>query len=83
MAAKRARRTDDSWQRYEVRAFKIAPDSMVVGKAVGEVEAMFPDQARMYVVRIRHGGTVEDATTDHGAANGDDVASSSGRENKS
>lgn len=64
----------DSWQRYEVRAFKIAPDSMVVGKAVGDVETMSPDQARMYVLRIRRGGTVEDATTDL-VLQTDDVAS--------
>jgi putative transport protein len=55
---------NDSWQRYEVRAFKIAADSELVGKTVGDVEAMLPGQARMYVLRIRRGGTVEDATTD-------------------
>ena len=54
----------DSWQRYEVRAFKIAPDSMVVGKPVGEVEAMLGGDARMYVLRIRRDGTIQDATTD-------------------
>ncbi len=62
---------NDSWQRYEVRAFKIAPDSELVGKTVSDVEAMMPGQARMYVLRIRRGGAVEDATTDMVLQTGD------------
>lgn len=62
---------NDSWQRYEVRAFKIAPDSMFVGKTVSDVEAMLPGQTRMYVLRIRRGGTLEDATTDMVLQTGD------------
>ncbi|MGB6984823.1 MAG: aspartate-alanine antiporter [Candidatus Aquilonibacter sp.] len=65
---------NDSWQRYEVRAFKIAPDSMVVGKTVGEVEGMLGGNARMYVLRIRRGGTLDDATTGMVLQTGDVVS---------
>ena len=62
---------NDSWQRYEVRAFKIAADSVFVGKTVSDVEAMMPGQTRMYVLRIRRNGTIEDATTDMVLQTGD------------
>jgi len=61
----------DAWHAYEVRAFKIAPDSQVAGKSVEEIEAMFPGQARMYVMRVRHNGTIEDATSDIVVQSGD------------
>ena len=61
----------DAWHKYEVRAFKIAPDSQVAGKSVEQIEAMFPDQARMYVLRVRHAGTIEDATSDVVIQSGD------------
>ena len=35
---------------------------------------MFPDQARMYVLRVRHGGTVEDATSELVLQSGDVVS---------
>ncbi len=57
-----------------MRAFKIAPDSQVAGKSVEQIEAMFPDQARMYVLRVRHGGTVEDATSEVVIQSGDVVS---------
>jgi putative transport protein len=62
---------NDSWQRYEVRAFKLAPDSVIVGKTVSDVEAMLGGQARMYVLRVRRNGKVEDATTDMVLQTGD------------
>lgn len=54
----------DAWQAYEVRAFKIAADSQVVGKTVDQVEGMFPSEARMYVLRVRRDGALHDATAD-------------------
>jgi putative transport protein len=54
----------DAWQAYEVRAFKIAADSQVVGKTVDQVEAMFPNEARMFVLRVRRDGALHDATAD-------------------
>jgi putative transport protein len=61
----------DAWQAYEVRAFQIAPDAQVVGKAVGEVEGMFPQESRMYVLAVRRDGAVHQATTDLVLATGD------------
>jgi putative transport protein len=52
----------DSWRKYELRAFKVAPDGMVVGKTVGEAEAMFPRGSRIYIVRVRRGDLVQNAT---------------------
>ena len=54
----------DSWHAYQVRAFKIAADSQVVGKTVEQVEGMFSAGARMYVLRVRRDGTLHDATGD-------------------
>jgi len=54
----------DVWHAYEVRAFKIAADSQVVGKTVEQVEGMFSTQARMYVLRVRRDGALHDATAD-------------------
>jgi putative transport protein len=58
----------DAWQAYDVRAFKIAPDAQVVGKNVAEVEAMLEEATkagnRMYVLAVRRGGTIEEATSD-------------------
>ncbi len=54
----------DAWQAYQVRAFKIAADSQVVGKTVDQVEGMFPDEARMFVLRVRRDGALHDATAD-------------------
>ncbi len=54
----------DAWQAYQVRAFQIAADSQVVGKSVNAVEDMFPQQSRMYVLAVRRGDTIHDATSD-------------------
>jgi putative transport protein len=59
----------DAWQAYDVRAFKIAPDAQVVGKTVADVEAMLVEATggegnRMYVLGVRRGNTIEEATSD-------------------
>jgi putative transport protein len=61
----------DAWHPFEVRAFKIAPDSQVNDKTVAQVEAMFPEQARMYVLNVRRNGSVENATADLVLRSGD------------
>jgi len=61
----------DAWQAYQVRAFKIAAESQVVGKTVDQVEGMFPNEARMYVLRVRRDGTLHDATADFVFQTGD------------
>jgi putative transport protein len=64
----------DAWHAYEIRAFKLAPESQVVGKTVGETEAMFDSGSRMYVVRVRRGNSIEDATSDLVLETGDSVS---------
>jgi putative transport protein len=58
----------DAWQAYDVRAFTVAPDAQVVGKTVAEVEAMLEGATkagnRMYVLAVRRGDTIEEATSD-------------------
>jgi putative transport protein len=64
----------DAWQKYEVRAFQLGPESQVVGKTVAGAEAMFPQGARMYVIRVRRAGAIEDATSDFVLQSGDVAA---------
>lgn len=59
----------DAWQAYDVRAFQIAPDAQVVGKTVAETEAMLTEATaalgnRMYVLNVRRGATISEATSD-------------------
>jgi putative transport protein len=54
----------DAWHALEVRAFKIAPDAQVAGKSIEAVEAMISQGARVYVLRVRRGNEILDATTD-------------------
>jgi putative transport protein len=59
----------DAWQAYDVRAFKIAPDAQVIGKTVADVEAMLEEATkgagnRMYVLDVRRGDKIAEATSD-------------------
>jgi putative transport protein len=59
----------DAWRAYDVRAFQIAPDAKVAGKTVAETEAMLTEATaalgnRMYVLGIRRGQTISEATSD-------------------
>lgn len=59
----------DAWQAYDVRAFQVAPDASVSGKTVAETEAMLTEATaalgnRMYVLGIRRGQTIRQATSD-------------------
>src|SRR5580698_3051961 len=59
----------DAWQAYDVRAFKIAPDAQVVGKTVAQAEAYLTEATaalgnRMYILGVRRGQTILDATSD-------------------
>jgi putative transport protein len=52
-----------AWHRWELRAFKIPLGGRVVGMRAAEAEALVPD-ARVFVTRVRHNGTVMEATAD-------------------
>jgi putative transport protein len=68
-----------AWHRWEVRAFRVQPGGKAVGLRVIEAEALVPD-ARVFVLRIRHDGTIEDATADTLLSEGDVVALAGARD---
>jgi putative transport protein len=68
-----------AWRRWEVRAFRVRPGGKAVGLRAVEAEALVPD-ARVFVLRVRHNGTVEDATADTVLHEGDVVAVAGARE---
>jgi len=68
-----------AWRRWEVRAFRIRPGGKAIGLRAVEAEALVPD-ARVFVLRVRHNGIVEDATADTVLHEGDVVAVAGARE---
>ena len=62
-----------AWHRWEVRAFRVRPDGRAVGLRAIEAEALVPD-ARVFILRIRRNGKIEDATADTVVREGDVVA---------
>jgi len=53
-----------AWHRYELRAFRVLADAPACGRTVSEVEARQPHNTRLFIERIRRGGTVSEATLD-------------------
>jgi putative transport protein len=68
-----------AWHRWVVRAFKVKPGGKVNGMRAVEAEALVPG-ARVFVLRVRHGGKIEDATADTVLHEGDVVAVAGARE---
>jgi putative transport protein len=62
-----------AWHQFDLRAFRVRERGPVVGKTVNEAEALIPDQ-RVFVLRIRQGGKIMDATADTVIHAGDVVA---------
>jgi putative transport protein len=62
-----------AWHQFDLRAFRIRERGPVVGKTVQEAEALIPDQ-RVFVLRIRQGGKIMEATADTVVHAGDVVA---------
>ena len=52
-----------AWHRWEVRAFRVPLGGRVIGLRAIEAEALVPD-GRVFVLRVRRDGKVEDATAD-------------------
>jgi len=48
-----------AWHQLQMRTFEISADAKAASKTVAEVEALRPE-ARMYIERIRHDGTIID-----------------------
>ena len=68
-----------AWHRWEVRAFQVKPGSIVNGLRAIEVEALIPD-ARIFVLRLRRNGVIEEATADTVLREGNVVALAGARD---
>jgi putative transport protein len=68
-----------AWHRWELRAFRVRQGGKAVGLRAAEAESLVPD-ARVFVQRIRRGGTIEEATADTVLREGDVVAVAGARE---
>jgi putative transport protein len=68
-----------AWHRWEVRAFRVKPGGKVNGLRAAEAEALVSD-ARIFVLRVRHNGIIEDATGDTVLHEGDVLAVAGPRE---
>jgi putative transport protein len=69
-----------AWHQFELRAYRIADQGLVVGMTVAQAEAATPEGVRLYIERIRRGGTVLDAHVDQVLQAGDVVAVAGRRE---
>jgi putative transport protein len=68
-----------AWHRWEMRAFRVQPGGIVNGLLVPEAEALLPD-ARVFVLRLRRDGVLQEATADTELREGDVVAVAGTRE---
>jgi putative transport protein len=68
-----------AWRRWEVRAFRVQPGGKAAGLRVVEAESLVPD-ARVFVLRLRRNGTIEEATADTVLREGDVLAVAGSRE---
>jgi putative transport protein len=67
------------WYRRVLRAYKVQPGARVIGMRVAEAEALVPE-SRLFILRIRRGGQLMDATADTVLKDGDVVAIGGERE---
>jgi putative transport protein len=68
-----------AWHKWEMRAYRIPAGAKAIGVRASEAEAMVPD-ARVFIMRVRHDGTIHDATADTLLYEGDVVAVAGARE---
>ena len=68
-----------AWTRWALRAYKVQPGGKAAGLRVAEAESLVPD-ARLFILRIRRGGEIMDATADIVLKEGDVVAVAGERE---
>jgi putative transport protein len=72
--------TGQAWHQYELRAYRIPEQGPAVGMTVGQAEASPPIGTRLFVERIRRGGTVQEAKLGDVLQAGDVVAIAGRRE---
>jgi putative transport protein len=68
-----------AWRRWEIRAYRVAEGGKAVGLTVSEAEALLPD-ARLFMLRVRRNGKIEDADPNTVLQVGDIVAVAGSRE---
>src|ERR1700758_4065791 len=68
-----------AWHRWEMRAFRVAAGGVVNGLRTVEAEALVPN-ARVFVLRLRRNGVIEEASADTVLREGDVVAVAGTRE---
>src|SRR5690242_20660904 len=68
-----------AWHRWEMRAFRVQPGGKVNGLSAIEAEALVPN-ARVFVMRLRRNGVIEEAAADTVLREGDVVAVAGTRE---
>ena len=68
-----------AWHRWEMRAFRVQPNGKVVGLRAIEAEALVPN-ARVFVLRLRRNGVIEEASADTVLREADVVAVAGSRE---
>jgi len=68
-----------AWHRWEMRAFRVQSNGKVVGLRAVEAEALVPN-ARVFVLRLRRNGVVEEAAADTVLRENDVVAVAGTRE---
>jgi putative transport protein len=71
--------TGTAWHRWEMRAFRVKQGGVVNGMRAAEAEAMVPN-ARVFVMRLRRNGVIEEATADTVLREGDVVAVAGARD---
>jgi len=62
-----------AWHQFDLRAFRVRERGPAVGKTVEQAEALVPDQ-RVFILRLRQGGNIVEATSDTVIHAGDIVA---------
>jgi putative transport protein len=68
-----------AWHRWEMRAFRVQSNGKVVGLRAVEAEALVPN-ARVFVLRLRRNGVIEEAAADTVLRENDVVAVAGTRE---
>ncbi|WP_213308067.1 aspartate-alanine antiporter [Paraburkholderia sacchari] len=62
------------WHDYQLRAYRIAADSALIGRTIGQIEASEAAGVRLFIERVRRAGAVEEATLDFVLQAGDVIA---------
>jgi putative transport protein len=68
-----------AWRAFELRAYRLAEPSPLAGRTIASVEAEAKAKARVFVERIRRGGTIIEAAPDLALQDGDVLALSGPR----